>query len=335
LELGAGCGVVGLGLATYHYDGPHGAVDTAAAAAGASAGADDDVGCREGGGRGVAPLVDHVIVTDQDVSWVTKSVNANPTWFATAPALTNSTAAVTPTNTSPTNEENDHNWWTVGGGLLTVQTLEWGGMKEKEKESSISTITSGSSSGSDSITTGHGRQRLDYIVGSDLLYNPDSYDDLLSTIHELASTRSSSLTLPLHDDKEEKGTGTQILLAYPERHMVVRPHEESNSRRGLDRGVDVPVVAKAMVQQRNDEDRATSSGGSSWSSRWTPNTVGSTTTASTTITSNTTDLFSNRVHAHGSFRIVSVQDLLRNKVGVVEHEEDSTKYTLMRLMVQQ
>ena len=313
-------------MATYHYDGPHGAVGTAAA----GAGADDDVGCREGG-RGVAPLVDHVIVTDQDVSWLNKSVNANPTWFSTAPSTTNSTTAVTAATTS-TNEENDHNWLTVGGGILTVQTLEWGGMKEKESDG-ISTITGGG--GSDSITTGQGRQRLDYIVGSDLLYNPDSYDDLLSTLHELASTRSSSLTLPLHDDKEESSTGTQILLAYPERHMVI-PHEES-SRGLLAHGVDVQVVvANAMVQQGNEEDRGTSSGSSgSWSSRWTPNTVNSTTTTSNTITRNTTDLFSNRVHAHGSFRIVSVQDLWQNRVGVVEHEEDSTKYTLMRLVVQQ
>ena len=326
LELGAGCGVVGLGLATYnYYQCPH-HVRTSNGAMGSRTLADDIV---EQGKGGVA-LVDHVIVTDQDISWLNKSVNANPTWFTTA-----STTAATATTT--TNDEDDQEWLTVGGGgLLTVKKLEWGDTKRANG-------TMGPVTGTSTSTTIRQAQGLDYIVGSDLLYNPDSYDALLSTIGALASKKTTTTG------------GTQILLAYPERPMVVGREESSSSSSSsrMDRG-DVVDVRQSMGQQgKEEEDRAARS--ASRNSRCTTDNGFSTTdngfsTTTTTTTKNTTELFSQRVHAHESFRIVSVQDLWREarvvqpevtsrkdngRGGGVEPEEDSTKYTLMRLIVQQ
>jgi hypothetical protein len=171
LELGSGCGLVGMGLAS-------------------------------------SGLVDDVIVTDRDVSWLNTSVMANhPTFTPSSKSTADTTCG----------DGDTTHWSTASGGSLTVMKLEWG-----TTTTTTTTATTILASTRKRTTRNPQQQEqdheshhgdddgsrccrpLDYIVGSDILYHPDLYDRLLATMGDLAT--------PDH---------TQILLAYPERSVLL------------------------------------------------------------------------------------------------------------------
>lgn len=201
LELGAGCGLVGMGLASLG-------------------------------------LVDHAIVTDRDVTWLYNSVEAN----AVTTRSMDSTVTINSTFWFDHGVEGDDKECEGDGrrsSSVTVVELEWGKAipqmvgvnlplpqqfkQHYDGDANTTTFSSTTTIAAEANIMKPTRRALDYIVGSDLLYHPESYDDLLCTL--------DSLTSYSEDDH------TQIVLAYPERvadgEMI--QHQQHNGGAGSTR----------------------------------------------------------------------------------------------------
>lgn len=156
LELGSGCGLLGMSLVT-------GTMPTSSSSSSNTA------------------SYFKVTMTDQSAEWLEQNLERNKATFSGGGEIEG-------------NQDFHPN--------IEIHKLEWG--NQQDMQSLLETS---------SIIISEQKKQFDYIVGSDLLYNPVSHKALVATLKFFSSLSASSSS----DNSNHNVATTTILLAYPKR----------------------------------------------------------------------------------------------------------------------
>ena len=202
VELGAGCGVLGMGLTASLAAASAAATASAASASSSAAGTTSRT--RRRGSRG------HVILTDHDDEWLQRNVNLNEK------------AIIREQQQQQQGEE---------GWSMEVMKLDW------RNEIDIAMVQQRiqnyyNDDNNKNDNNNNDDEFLLWIVGSDILYNHDSHESLANTVYQL--TKEIQIPIQTQQQSQQKSkqqqqqprktttttttTTTRITIGFPERN---------------------------------------------------------------------------------------------------------------------